>query len=159
MQWMRSNRAQLLTPDTDIAADIPPGWTHLVRTGALKIVKWRCETVETPIPRLRLIAVREGRLEFELDQGDQEERGVIEATRALSAEICDRCAKKGDPVEDEIGNAGCRCQTCRALEQRTRPREWSVETVPDHLHLVSPGQWTQDIRGGLSGAWAGTCPV
>ena len=27
-----------------------------------------------------------------------------------------------------------------------------METVPDHPHLISPGQWTQDIRGGMTGA-------
>ena len=153
MQWMRSNRPRLLAPDIDIAADIPPGWIHLAKkaTGALE--KWMPGADEEPIPRLRSIAVREGRLEVAVEQGgDEEDRGVIDAVRAMSGETCDRCTEKGDPVEDDTGKAGSRCRTCRSPGLRIRPREWPVETISNHPHHISPGQWTQDIRGGLTGA-------
>ena len=78
-------------------------------------------TQDTDSPRRRSIAVREGRREFEIEQSDEEERGAIKAIRALSAEVCDRCAKTGDLVEDEAGKTGRRYRTLRVPEQRTRP--------------------------------------
>ena len=74
MQWMRSNRPRLLAPDIDIAADIPSGWNHLAKkaTGALE--KWMPGADEEPIPKLRSIAVRKGRLEVAVEQGDEEDR-------------------------------------------------------------------------------------
>ena len=152
MVWMGSNRPQLLAPDTDIATDIPPGWVHLAKKATEALDKWMPNADEEPIAKLRSIAVREGRLEVAVEQGDEEVRGVINAIRAMSGEICDRCAGKGDPVEDATGETGSRCRTCRSRGLRVCPRDWPVETVPDHPHLISPGQWTQDIRGGMTGA-------
>ena len=152
MVWMGSNRPQLLAPDTDIATDIPPGWIHLAKKATGALDKWMPNADEAPIAKLRSIAVREGRLEVAVEQGDEEVRGVIDAIRAMSGEICDRCAGKGDPVEDATGETGSRCRTCRSRGLRVCPRDWPVETVSDHPHLISPGQWTQDIRGGMTGA-------
>lgn len=137
MQWMRSNRPRLLAPDIDIAADIPSGWNHLAKkaTGALE--KWMPGADEEPIPKLRSIAVRKGRLEVAVEQGDEEDRGVIDAIRAMSGETCDRCAGKGDPVEDGTGKTGSRCRTCRSPGLRIRPREWPVETAPDASRISS----------------------
>ena len=44
------------------------------------------------------------------------------------------------------------CRTCRSRGLRVCGRDWPVETVLDHPHLISPGQWMQDIRGGVTGA-------
>ena len=152
MVWMGSNRPQLLAPDTDIATDIPPGWIHLAKKATGALDKWMPNADEEPIAKLRSIAVREGRLEVAVEQGDEEVRGVIDAIRAMSGEICDRCAGKGDPVEDATGETGSRCRTCRSRGLRVCPGTGRSRPCPTTRHLISPGQWTQDIRGGMTGA-------
>ena len=45
---------------------------------------------------------------------DRQTLGMFAAARALSAETCELCGGKGDPLADADGQpAGCRCSRCR----------------------------------------------
>ena len=93
--------------------------------------------------------VAAGRLVLEADNPPEDTRGVLAAASAVAAETCDVCGAKGDPVAD-----GCRCRRCRAPGTLILARPWNPGKVEDHPGAQSPGQWTEDIRGGSTGnAW------
>ena len=78
--------------------------------------------------------------------------GMIAAARAVSAETCDRCGGKGSPCGPPGGPPdACRCAGCRDAGHAPLPRAWTrAEKIPDMAGL-SPGQRTQDLRGGATG--------
>ena len=123
--WMHSATPGLMPIERDIRVDVPAGWTHLVRE--------TCRELETPAwprkghvpPTVNAIGTHQGRLVVELAGGTDEDRAIVDVARALSGETCDRCAKRGDPVEDPSGASACRCRGCRTPEHRQMPREWT----------------------------------
>ena len=128
---------------------IPDGWVHLVGTFR-ELLDGHHRHGEGD-DRSVSFEVKDGTLRITLDQPDEHERGLIAGARALSAEICDRCARPGAPVENEEGHRGTRCDRCRTPDQTRRPRDWPLPEGADEPDVVSPGQWTQDLRGGMTG--------
>ena len=123
--WMQRATPGLMSTERGINVDVPAGWTHLVRE--------TCREIGTPAwprdghvpPTVNAIGTHEGRLVVELAGATEEDRAIVDVARALSGETCDRCAKKGDPIEDPSGTRGCRYRDCRTPEHRLLPREWT----------------------------------
>ena len=66
---------------------------------------------------------------------------MFAAARALSAETCELCGGKGDPLADADGQpAGCRCSRCREPGAIVLARDWDWATFEDYPQAVSPGQ-------------------
>ena len=151
--WLRACAPTLLAPDAKVD-DIPPGWEVLLKRACLACHEgeWVRRPDDAPKLAIETIAVREGHLHIDAPGAYAEDRGRIEAARVASAEICDRCGAKGDPVEDGRGRRTTRCARCRMPEQTVRARRWPPATTPDHPHVISPGQYTSDIRGMRTGA-------
>lgn len=88
-----------------------PGWADIIGfTGYLL-----GDAVE-PDEQRRLdpAGVLNGRLRLEAPEASGAVRGFLAAAEALSAETCERCGGKGDPVAGADGApAGCRCRKCR----------------------------------------------
>ena len=78
--------------------------------------------------------------------------GMMAAARAVSAETCDRCGGKGSLCGPPGGPPdACRCAGCRDAGHTPLPRIWTpADKTPDMTGL-SPGQHTQDLRGGATG--------
>ena len=133
-----------------------PGWSAITATTANVLDRGLGQRHEPGKPESRRhgrVTVTGGRLEIRIDKPNDTERGVAAAARAASAEMCDRCGGKGDPVADESGApTGCRCADCREPAHQVVPRPWPGADTQDHPNAVSPGQWTADIRGGATGA-------
>ena len=72
---------------------------------------------DAPKLAIETITVREGHLHIEAPGAYAQDRGRIEAGRVASAEICDRCGAKRDPIEDPTtGKQGTRCRVCRSID-------------------------------------------
>ena len=57
----------------------------------------------------------------------------------------------------EPGPDGIRCERCRTPDTVPVPRDWPAPADREPEASVSPGQWTQDLRGGTTGAdWDAT---
>ena len=113
-----------------------------------------------PPPAHRAVALRamrtgtDGRLFVDVVHGNERNRGTVAGARALSAEICAQCGCAGDPVESPDGSRTTLCAGCRSQAHTPLARDWPVEATPDHPHAISPGQWTQDLRGpGVGVEW------
>lgn len=145
--WLSTRNETRLAPDA-VVDDIPPGWDLLVKRAcrACHEGEWGRRPDDAPTLSIERITVRDGQLHIVAPGAYTKDLGRIEAARALSAETCERCGAKGDPVEDGTGRRGTRCARCRTPEHTVQAREWAPATVSDHPHEVSPGQWTQDIR-------------
>lgn len=133
-----------------------PGWTAILELATYFVGKARWK--ETDRRALRPPAVAEGRLQLRVEDPPPETAGLLAAAEVLSGETCEACGGKGDPVGNGRGQrTGCRCGGCRDAAAVRLPREWAAATVEDGPGVVSPGQWTADIRGGTSGAdWDAT---
>lgn len=134
------------------------GWQRLVdEAERLTSSRW----VAKPEAQVEVV---DGRLQLAFGEppGDGAARaaGIAAGARALSAETCERCGGKGDPVDDPQGQrTGSRCEACRTPQTVRAKREWAPYAGPA-ARVVSPGQWTADIRGGTSGAdWDATDPA
>ena len=142
----------LIECESDLG-DIPFGWRLIVETACSTITGWGLRPKETPLPLITSVGVGDGMLDVQLAGGHAGDRGSTAAARALSGEFCEKCEGKGDPVEDgTTGKRGTRCRVCRSTGHTALEREWSVEAQPDHPHIISPGQYTADIRGRGTGA-------
>ena len=128
------------------AIETKPGWATIIalaqhKSGAGEYIREQRREV-----RAHVVA---GRLVLEADNPPEDTRGVLAAATALAAETCDACGAKGDPIAD-----GCKCRRCREPGTVILARPWNPGEVEDHPDAQSPGQWTQDIRGGSTGnAW------
>ena len=105
-----------------------PGWTNIVGLATYMATQAydECERVDIEKPR-----IADGRLKFSLPEDARPHlRGVIAVSEALSAETCELCGGKGDPVADADGRqTGCRCAECRPADARLLERPWP-DTVP-----------------------------
>ncbi len=78
--------------------------------------------------------------------------GMTAAARAVSAETCDRCGGKGSPCGPPGGPPdACRCAGCRDAGQTPLRRIWTPAEKTADMTGLSPGQHTQDLRGGATG--------
>lgn len=127
-----------------------PGWTNIA-----ELVSYLTEHARFNKDQRRAVrgtTVVDGRLRLRVDDPPDEVRGMLAAAEALSAETCERCGGKGDPRADAAGErTGCRCSACSEPNTVRLPREWAPATVLDEPEAVSPGQWTTDLRGGMTG--------
>ena len=139
-------------PPVQTPIETRPGWSTLVEAACDVLRPERRNAgEETPIAE---ITTEAGRLAIRIDGACAKERGTADAARTLSGEICEVCGRPGDPVEGIDGIPGCRCRACRSSDDQVLERAWPVEAGLDHSHLISPGQWTQDIRGpGVGADW------
>ena len=118
-----------------------PGWTNIVGfatyVAAQAYDKDECLDIEKP----RIAA---GRLKFSLPEDARPHlRGVIAVSEALSAETCELCGGKGDPVADADGRpTGCRCTECRPTDATVLERPW-----PDTPPQRTAAEATQDPEG------------
>ena len=82
-----------------------------------------------------------GKLALAAEDPPRQTLGMFAAARALSAETCELCGGKGDPVAGVDGQpAGCRCSRCREPGGIVLARDWDWATLEDHPQSVSPGQ-------------------
>ena len=99
-----------------------PGWAPIIEEAKNALERdWsrgegRCEQTA--------LSVREGRLHLEVANPNEACRGVVEAARALSAEVCEVCGGRGDPVGDGRRPLGCRCEGCRVPGMVRLERDW-----------------------------------
>ena len=106
-----------------------PGWTNIV--GLATYMAGQAyeeqERIDIGTPR-----INSGRLQFDVPRGARPHlRGVIAVSEALSAETCEICGGKGDPVADADGRpAGCRCAGCRTPDARVLDRPWPDAPPP-----------------------------
>lgn len=83
--------------------------------------------------RLKAASVCEGRLHLEIVNPNEASRGLIEAAKAVSAEVCELCGGRGNPVGDGNGRLlGCRCEGCRAAGMARLERKWLAPTGKRH---------------------------
>ena len=133
-----------------------PGWTGLI--GALEKRIGNGDSRRTGRPRITASAVVDGILTVEIREPGPFDLGAAAVAANLSGEICDRCGGKGDPVgpaptpaAPNPARTGCRCGRCRTTGTAPLPRNWPAPADPEPEASVSPGQWTQDLRGGTTG--------
>ena len=74
--------------------------------------------------------VVDGRLRFRIDDQPDPNRGCLAAAETVSAEVCERCGGKGDPMADQDARCvGCRCAKCRGPDVVRLPRDWPPATT------------------------------
>ena len=134
-----------------------PGWTGLIETLEKRIEN--AESRRTGRPRVTASAVVDGVLTVEIREPAPFDLGAAAVAGKLSGEICDQCGRKGDPVgpartpaSANPARTGCRCGRCRTPDTVPVPRDWPAPADREPDAAVSPGQWTQDLRGGTTGA-------
>ena len=133
---------------TGATIDVPAGWIPVALSALEQLLDAR-ESRHRPCA-VTLRAMRtgtDGRLFVDVVHGNERNRGTVAGARALSAEICAQCGCAGDPVESPDGSRTTLCAGCRSQAHTPLARDWPVEATPDHPHAISPGQWTQDLRG------------
>ncbi len=127
-----------------------PGWTNIVG-----LVSYLAEHARFRKDRRRTLQsamVVDGRLRLQVDDPPDDVRGMLAAAEALSAETCERCGGKADPWANAAGERTMsRCNGCLEPNTIRLPREWAPANEKDGPEAVSPGQWTQDLRGGMTG--------
>ena len=139
-----------------------PGWTRLIEVledGIKNEESWRSGR-----PRVTASAVVDGILTVEIREPTPFDLGAAAAAGNLSGEVCDQCGRKGDPVGPALppgaahpARTGCRCRRCRTPDCVPVPRDWPAPADREPEASVSPGQWTQDLRGGTTGVdWDAT---
>ena len=128
---LEAERARRRTPaaDTTVWRQAErPGWKNIVGLAQYMAVE------ACPEGARRTLAgatVGNGRLQLRADDPPGETRGLLAAAEALSAETCELCGGKGDPIADDAGRAaGCRCGECRNGTTSVRARDWPAPT-PD----------------------------
>ena len=134
-----------------------PGWTGLIETLEKRI--GYDASGKLGRPRIAASTVVDGFLTVEIEEPTPFDEGAAAAVRNLSGETCDRCGRKGNPVgfvrTPTVSNPariGCRCELCRTPDIVLVPRDWPAPADREPEPSVSPGQWTQDLRGGATGA-------
>ena len=129
-----------------------PGWTMLLET-----LEDRLETRvrrKTGNARIASATVHSGLLSVEIEDATPFDLGAAAAAANLSGEICDKCGRKGNPVAPagtptgtEPTATGCRCERCQTPDTVVVTRSWTTPDAREPKPSVSPGQWTQDLRG------------
>ena len=129
-----------------------PGWTVLLET-----LEDRLETREsrkTGRARITSATVHSGLLSVEIENATPFDLGAAAAAANLSGEICDKCGRKGNPVAPagtpagtEPTATGCRCERCQTPGTVVVTRSWATPDAREAKPSVSPGQWTEDLRG------------
>lgn len=99
-----------------------PGWAVIVEE-AKEVLERVCST-EQHRCRLNAASVQQGRLHLEIVNSNEASRGLFEAARAVSAEVCELCGGRGNPVGDGHRLLGCRCEACRATGTERLERDW-----------------------------------
>ena len=104
-----------------------PGWATLV-----SLAHYMVSLIE-PESYRRMhepSTVVDGRLRFRTDDLPEPSRGCLAAAEAVSAEVCERCGGKGDPIADQDARCiGCRCARCRGADVVRLPRDWPPATT------------------------------
>ena len=116
-----------------------PGWTTIVSLTNYMV----SQTSRNPIAGYSTLppTVVDGRLRLRIDDPPEESRGYLAAAEAVSAEVCERCGGKGDPVADQNAHCiGCRCAKCRGADLLRLPRNWPAGTsvVEDDVAVTGP---------------------
>ena len=76
---------------------------------------------------LRPPTIADGRLRIDITDPSPRALGYAAATEAMSAETCEQCGSKGDPISEAArGCTGCRCLKCRGAG-RVLPRPYRGE--------------------------------
>lgn len=99
-----------------------PGWVVIVEE-AIDALDRYCSRDQQRC-RLKSASVREGRLYLEIVNPNEPSRGLTEAAKAVSAEVCELCGGRGNPVGDGRRLLGCRCEGCRAAGMERFERKW-----------------------------------
>lgn len=133
--------------------DVPAGWMPAALSALERLLDSRTRHHRPSTVVLRAMRTgTDGHLLVDVVHGDERDRGTVAGARALSAEICAGCGCAGDPVESADGARSMLCGRCRTGAHRVLARRWAPASAPDHPNRVSPGQWTEDLRGGSTGA-------
>lgn len=99
-----------------------PGWSVILEE-AKEVLERVCSTDQHRC-RLKAASVQQGKLHLEIVNPNEESRGLFEAARAVSAEVCELCGGRGNPVGDGHRLLGCRCEACRAPSMERLERDW-----------------------------------
>lgn len=100
-----------------------PGWIAIVEE-AMESLQRDCSTDQHRC-RLKAASVREGRLHLEVVNPNEASRGLAEAAKAVSSEVCELCGGRGNPFGDGNGRLlGCRCEVCRVTGMVNLERKW-----------------------------------
>ena len=100
-----------------------PGWKNIVGFAIYMATQAYSEDERLQLEEPGII---DGRLRFQVPEDARPHlRGMIAVSEALSAETCELCGGKGDPVANADGRpAGSRCTACRPPDARVLERNW-----------------------------------
>ena len=123
-----------------------PGWSTIVSLANCAVSLIEPESYRRA---LEPPSVVDGRLRFRIDDQPEPNRGCLAAAEAVSAEVCERCGGKGDPIADQDARCiGCRCAKCRGPDVVRLPRDWPPATtvVEDDIAATDLGSMRLDTR-------------
>ena len=104
--------------------DTHPGWSNIVGLAGYVIGHALPEGEQQA---LRPPTIADGRLRIDITDPSPRALGYAAATEAMSAETCEQCGSKGDPISEAArGCTGCRCLKCRGAG-RVLPRPYRGE--------------------------------
>ena len=123
---MNPGRIRLASASTTWSPDTHPGWSNIVGLAGYVIGHALPEGEQQA---LRPPTIADGRLRIDITDPSPRALGYAAATEAMSAETCEQCGSKGDPISEAArGCTGCRCLKCRGAG-RVLPRPYSGEDV------------------------------
>ena len=114
-----------------------PGWSNIVDLAEYMAGEAASKDERRTLETTKVIA---GRLCLSAENAPDNLLGTFAAAWALSAETCEKCGAKGDPVADSRGQrTGCRCSRCRAGETAVLERDWPARsgTIGDNAYKDS----------------------
>jgi len=114
-----------------------PGWAVIVEL-AEEALERDCSSDQHRC-RLKATRVQGGQLHLEIEDPNEASRGLFEAARAVSSEVCERCGGRGNPVGDGRGLLGCRCEGCRAPGTERLERYWQGRSQEQAGLVASAG--------------------
>ena len=132
--------------------DTHPGWSNLVGLAGY-VIGHALPAGEQQA--LRPPTIADGRLRIDIRDMSPRALGYVAAAEAISAETCEQCGSKGDPIgEAATGCTGCRCVKCRGT-QRVLARPYRGEDAG-----AAALMWADDDNGRMLGftnspGWAG----
>lgn len=131
--------------DGPIDSSARPGWTTIVELVAYLIGEARHRDEHKR--EIQSLSVQAGRLRFEVINGSEEVAGLLAAAESLSAETCELCGGKGNPVGDgRLQPRGCRCEGCLGARLVRLARDWSGMSG----HPAARNQRGQGVQIGLT---------
>ena len=124
-----------------------PGWTTIVELVAYLIGEARNRDGDKR--EIQALSVQTGRLRFEVINRSEEVAGLLAAAEWLSAETCELCGGKGNPVGyGRLQPRGCRCEGCRGARLVRLARDWPGLSG----NRSARDQRAEGVQNGLTGS-------